>query len=186
MHTNKAKSHNNDYYFYLKRKIMKQFALSLFALLFLFNYCLCQSNFRGEINEQVWKPFTRSFNSGDEEGFKAVHSMEIIRVIRDDNSILGYDEYLKKQPDSIKAKWAGWKKNIELRFVQRIASNDKAFEVGFYKTISINKSTGETRTGYGKFYVLLRRENGTWKILMDADANENTNEAVFLTGMPME
>jgi hypothetical protein len=56
----------------------------------------------------------------------------------------------------------------ELRFIQRIASNDKAFEVGYYKTTSTNKSTGEARTGHGKFHFVLRRENGTWKILVDA------------------
>jgi hypothetical protein len=46
--------------------------------------------------------------------------------------------------------------------------------------------TGEKRTGYGKFHVLLRKENGTWKILMDADANEKTDEVVFMTGNPMD
>jgi len=34
--------------------------------------------------------------------------------------------------------------------------------------------------------VLLRKENGTWKILMDADANEKTDETVFLSAQPME
>ena len=48
------------------------------------------------------------------------------------------------------------------------------------KTNSIQKEI--TRTGYGKFHVLLRKENGTWKILMDADAND----AVFQNGKPME
>jgi hypothetical protein len=40
--------------------------------------------------------------------------------------------------------------------------------------------------GYGKFHVLPRKENGAWKILMDADDGENTNENIFLTGKPME
>jgi len=29
--------------------------------------------------------------------------------------------------------------------------------------------------------VLLRKEGGVWKILMDADANEKTDETVFLS-----
>jgi hypothetical protein len=107
-------------------------------------------------------------------------------VSQDVNQILGYDEYFKKIPDSEKAKWKDWKRNIELRFLQRIASGDKAFEVGYYKTSNINTATGEKRTGYGKFHVLLRKENGIWKILMDADANEKTDETVFMTGSPME
>ena len=97
-----------------------------------------------------------------------------------------YDEYFKNEPDSIRKIWSAWKKNIELRFIQRIASNGKAFEVGYYKTTSTNISTGISRSGYGKFHVLLRKENGIWKILMDADSHENTNEAVFMTGKPME
>jgi len=139
-----------------------------------------------EINEQVWKPFIKAFNNDDNEGFKAVHSKEVARVIQDDNRLLGYEEYFKNVPDSVKAKWANWKKNIELRFIQRIASSDKAFEVGYYKSTSTNVTTGEKRSSYGKFHVLLRKENGAWKILMDADAKEKTDESVFLSGKPME
>ena len=139
-----------------------------------------------EINEQVWKPFIKAFNNNDNEAFSAVHSKEMVRVSQDDNQIIGFAEYFKKVPDSVKAKWKDWKRNIELRFLQRIASADKAFEVGYYKSSSTNAVTGEKRTGYGKFHVLLRKENGAWKILMDADANEKTNETVFMTGKPME
>ena len=139
-----------------------------------------------EINEQVWKPFIKSFSSGDDEGFKVLHSKDVIRVIRDSKQIMGYEQYFKKVPDSIKTKWGNWKKHIELRFIQRIASNDKAFEVGYYKTTSTNVLTHENRTGYGKFHVLLRKENGVWKILMDADANEKTDENIFLTGESIE
>ena len=95
--------------------------------------------------------------------------------------MLGYVEYFQKIQDSFKAKWSNWKKNIELRFVQRIASNDKAVEVGYYKTKSTNVVSGEKRNGYGKFHVLLGKENGMWRVLMDADANEKTDEAVFLS-----
>jgi len=143
-------------------------------------------NLQKEINEQVWKPFIEAFNSGNDEAFSAVHSKEVTRVIQDDNRLMDYEQYFKKVPDSIKAKWKDWKKNIELRFIQRIASNDKAFEVGYYKSTSTNVMTSEKRIGYGKFHVLLRKENGRWKILMDADAHEKTDEAVFLTGKPME
>ncbi len=152
----------------------------------------CQPGFsqtdslQNEINEQVWKPFIKAFNNSDDEAFSAVHSKDIIRVVQDNNQVMGYDQYFKKIPDSTKAKWKDWKKNIELRFIQRIASKGKAFEVGYYKSTSTNIVSGEKRTGYGKFHVLLRKENGVWKILMDADANEKTDEVVFLSGKPME
>jgi len=165
---------------------MKRF---LWANLFLFfcNLAFSQTDsLQKEINEQIWKPFIKAFNAGDNESFSAVHSKDVIRVIQDDNQLMGYAEYFKKIPDSLKAKWGNWKKNIELRFIQRIASADKAFEVGYYKSSTTNIVTGEKRTGYGKFHVLLRKENGAWKILMDADAHEKTDEAVFMTAKPME
>ncbi len=164
--------------------------MKIFSWIILFSFCnitLAQnSNPQQEINEQVWKPFIRAFNSDDNEAFKSVHSKDVVRVIQDDNYLMDYNQYFQKIPDSTKAKWADWKKNIELRFLQRIASKDKAFEVGYYKTTSTNTVTGEKRTGFGKFHVLLRKEDGVWKILMDADAHEQTNEKIFLTGKPWE
>ncbi len=139
-----------------------------------------------QINDQVWKPFIQSFNNGDDDGFAAVHSKDVIRVIQDGKQILGYNQYFQKVPDSVKSKWGKKKKNIELRFIQRIAGNDKAFEVGYYKTTSTNLSTGKSFVSYGKFHVLLGKENGIWKILMDADASEGTTEAIFQTGRSME
>lgn len=154
---------------------MKTICVCLFLL-----FCSClYAQSTKEINQQVWLPFIESFSNGNDEGFSAVHSKEIIRVLQDSKQIWGYDQYFKKQPDSIKAKYAVWKKNIELRFLQRIDGNDKAFEIGYYKTSSKNTVTGESRISYGKFHVLLRKENGVWKILMDADAHENVNEKIF-------
>jgi ketosteroid isomerase-like protein len=138
-----------------------------------------------EINTQVWIPFIKSFSSGDDETFKSVHSKDVIRVMQDSKEIIGYDKYFKKVPDSIKAKWSDWKKSIELRFTQRIAGDDKAFEIGYYKTTSTNIKTGEKRTGIGRFHVLLRRENGVWKILMDADTAEGVLEENFNRASPM-
>ena len=138
-----------------------------------------------EINDQVWIPFIKSFGSGDDETFRSVHSKDIIRVMQDDNEIIGYDKYFKKVPDSIKAKWSEWKKSIELRFTQRIAGDDKAFEVGYYKSTSTNVKTGEQRTGIGRFHVLLRKENGVWKILLDADTAEGASEENFSMAKPM-
>jgi len=165
---------------------MKKIPGICLMLLFSITIFSQQNGFQKEINEQVWKPFITAFNNRDDDAFSAVHSKEVIRVSQDENRIFGYNEYFKKIPEREKARWKDWKRNIELRFVQRIASNDKAFEVGYYKTSNTNTVTGEKRTGYGKFHVLLRKENGTWKILMDADANEKTDEAVFMTAKPVD
>jgi len=152
---------------------------------------ICSANAQSDsiqrqINQQVWKPFIQTFNARDNEGFKAVHSKEVSRVLQDDKRILNADEYFKPVPDSIKARWAAYKNNLELRFTQRIATGDRAFEVGYYKSSSTNTNTGQTRTSYGKFHVLLRKENGIWKILMDADTRENADENAFNSAAAMD
>lgn len=139
-----------------------------------------------QINQQVWKPFIQAFNDLDTKGFMSVHSKEMTRVIQDGNLIYGYDRYSREmEQGNQNTKKTNQKRTLELRYVQRIAANDKAFEVGYYKFTSIQPD-GTTRNGYGKFHVLLRKENGTWKILMDADASEKTDETIFLSAKPME
>ena len=149
-----------------------------------FSYAQADS-LQQQINQYVWKPFIQSFNNLDTKGFMSVHSKDMTRVIQDGNTLYGYDTYYREtergNQSTIKA---NRKRTIELRFTQRIASGDKAFEVGYYKFTSIQPD-GTSRNGYGKFHVLLRKENGMWKILMDADASDKTDEASFQSAKAM-
>lgn len=121
----------------------------------------------------------------DTKGFMDVHSRNMTRVIQDGNAIYGYEQYSREnEQGDERAKKADRKRNIELRFIQRIARNDRAFEIGYYKTTNI-QGDGSSKSFYGKFHVLMQKEKGTWKILMDADTSEKTNEAVFLSAKPM-
>jgi ketosteroid isomerase-like protein len=109
---------------------MKRF-LYICILLLICHFSFSQTDsLQKQINEQVWKPFIKAINSGDNDALSVVHSKDVARVMQDDNRIIGHAEYFKKIPDSIKAKWKDWKSEIDLRFLQRIASPDKAFEVG--------------------------------------------------------
>jgi ketosteroid isomerase-like protein len=139
-----------------------------------------------QINNDVWKPFISAFDNLDTDAFMSVHSKEVTRVIQDNNMIFGYDRYYEESRKSDeRSRKNKSKRTIELRFIQRIAHNDRAFEVGYYKGTTTSQS-GSPRTYYGKFHVLMRKENGKWKILMDADASEKTDETVFMNAKPME
>jgi hypothetical protein len=155
--------------FYMKRNII------LAGILFFFltdkSVAQAQKSLQIEINQQVWKPFINGFSNNNKEVFRAVHSRDVIRVIQDDNTIWNYDQYFPDQYTGPTDTSARYKKSIELRFIQRIASVDKAFEAGYYKSTSISPD-GTTRTSYGKFNVVLRKENGVWKILVDADTSK--------------
>lgn len=142
---------------------------------------------RQEINDQVWKPFIQSFNDHDAKGFMAVHSKDVIRSPRDGKTVLGWDEYYQQmERGDQRAKSSGAKRMLELRFTERIAGKDKAVEVGIYKTTNISPD-GIARSFYGRFHVVLRKENEGWKILVDTDSSEggSISEKDFLAAAPL-
>ena len=148
--------------------------------------CAQSDSLQKQINADVWKPFIKSFEAYDTDAFMAVHSKEVARVIQDGNMIQNYEQYESdNRRNDTRSKESKRSRKIELRFIQRIAGNGKAFEVGYFKVSSV-ASNGETRNFYGKFHVLMRKESEKWKILMDADAASKTDEAGFNSARPME
>jgi hypothetical protein len=153
----------------------------IFAL-FIHLYSSAQ-NSNKEINEQVWKPFIRSFDQNDIHLFKSIHLPELIRV--QTNEMLNYETYMKGYTsmfEQMKQKNSHYA--IDLRFTRRVADSTRAFEEGYYKTTVMQNGT--ERTGYGKFSVVLLKKEGRWKILLDSDTNAGANEAVFMEAKPIE
>ncbi|HEY0653603.1 MAG TPA: hypothetical protein VGD65_10775 [Chryseosolibacter sp.] len=141
-----------------------------------------------EINEQVWKPFIKGFNENDTKTFMAVHSKDVVRSSRDAKEVLNWNQYFAQQERGDKADLAAKRKRtLELRFTERIASAAQAVEVGIYKTSYAN-ADGTTRSFFGRFHVVMRKEQGVWKILVDTDSSENNtiSENDFLAAAPME
>jgi ketosteroid isomerase-like protein len=141
-----------------------------------------------EINEQVWKPFITAFNNHDTKGFMALHSKDVVRSPRDGKEVLNWNMYFKQmEKGDQRALSSNMKRQLELRFTERISNPDQAIDVGVYKTTSI-KPDGTSRSGYGRFHVVLRKENGIWKILVDTDSSEGDTigEKEFLAASPLE
>ena len=165
--------------------------LSTVAFLFVCTSAMAQHD-QTDINNQVWKPFTKAIMTQDVAAFMAVHSKNVVRAELTDNQIQNYTEYLT----ALEKSWPGWKESIqknnsqytfELRFLQRISNGSMAYEVGYFKNESIN-AKGEKRMYFGKFQVALRKETGVWKILVDSDTNEGgtITEEMFLKAKPLE
>lgn len=145
-------------------------------------------NQQKEINEQVWKPFIKTFNEYDTKGFLDVHSKDVTRSSRNSKEVLNWEQYYQQQlKGDERSKQNGNKRTLELHFTERLANENQAIEVGIYKTTSIRKD-GLSRTFYGKFIVVLRKENGVWKILVDTDSSEGgtITEKEFLAAAAME
>ncbi|HNU86786.1 MAG TPA: hypothetical protein PKJ94_00745 [Ferruginibacter sp.] len=138
-----------------------------------------------EINEQVWKPFITHLVSGNKTAFSAVHSKRITRVEIDRGVLLDFEKYFPPADttSSIKKKKPDWV--FELRFDKRISNGVKAWESGYYKG-TVKEEGKNTRSYYGRFFVVLEKENGTWKILVDADTGKDANEENFSKAFAME
>lgn len=123
------------------------------------------------INRDVWQPFSEAFASGDVEKYINLHAADFLRV--GGRGILTKDQYAAQQRSSFKRmKERSVAVAIDFRLVERIVSRHHASERGIFRTIS-NKGKADEHSYYGKFHVLFRKENGTWKILMDYDSDES-------------
>lgn len=158
-------------------------------VLLLLNYsvALHAQSTQAEINSQVWKPFIQHFSDHNAVAFLALHSKDVVRSPRDAKTIWGYDEYLKNQSegDAYELK-NNLKRTLELRFTERIAKGDNAIEVGIYKTV-VTAPDGKQQIYFGRFHVVLKKINGTWKITVDTDYTENNTigEKDFLAAKSM-
>ncbi len=161
--------------------------ISSIVLLSLFVLPVFAQSTQNEINEQVWTPFIKAFSSGDTELFMSVHSKDLIRSGRESKEVLNWEQYYEqtKKGNENRAK-RQTQLSIELRFTERIGNERQAIDVGVYKTSYTNKD-GKVNSSYGRFHVVLRKENGKWKILVDTDSSEgNTiNEQSFLAASAM-
>ena len=139
------------------------------------------------VNNQVWKVFIEAYNTFDVERFMGVHSKEVVRSPRDGNEIFGYDEYYTRtEKSATRNRIHKGTRKIELRFLERITKNNLAYEVGVFK-VELIDANGHSKFSYGKFYVVLRKEEGQWKILVDSDSSENNTigEDDFQAAQPM-
>ena len=137
-----------------------------------------------EINEQVWKPFIAHFISGNKEGFRNVHSKRITRVEIDRGVVMDYEKYFPPLDPNSAMKKAG-NRLFELRFDKRVSNGTKAWESGFYRGGMLQEGK-EPRYYYGRFYVVLEKEEGIWKILLDADTHKDASEDNFKRAFAME
>lgn len=138
-----------------------------------------------EINEEVWKPFIAHFISGNKEGFRNVHSKRITWVEIDKERVLDYEKYFPPVNPSGKKPSPDFQRLFELRFDKRISDGTKAWESGYFKGTVI-RAGQDPSSYYGRFFVVLEKEEGVWKILVDADTAKEANGGNFSKASAME
>jgi ketosteroid isomerase-like protein len=142
-----------------------------------------------EINEQLWKPFLKASTEFDGDGFMALQSKDLIRISLDRKDIHGYAPYEEGIIPGFKRVKSEGKvsRTTEVRFTDRILSQDLAYETGYFKSRT-TLADGRLRISYTKFFFILRKENNAWRILVDSDSNEggSITEEMFLAAKPLE
>ncbi|MDX1407628.1 MAG: nuclear transport factor 2 family protein, partial [Saprospiraceae bacterium] len=105
----------------------------------------------------------------DAELFNALHTDDILRVSSMTGILVGeaYKNTMQRMLTGMKE--GGQQMLIDFRFEQRADQGDVAYEVGYYK---ITWSKGDdTSEFFGRFHVVLRKVDGTWKIAQDWDSS---------------
>jgi ketosteroid isomerase-like protein len=130
-----------------------------------------QASLLGEINSQVWVPFSAAYAAKDADVYLALHTPALVRV----SSGSGIST-LKEYGESVRAWWVeakskGQNFEISFRFTERVAKGDMASERGIYRLVSTNLD-GSRHESYGRFHVILRKQNGRWHLDVDYDSNE--------------
>ncbi|WP_436517691.1 DUF4440 domain-containing protein [Ekhidna sp. To15] len=140
---------------------MKQ---SFAAFFLLFSTLSFSQAVQKEIDEQIWIPFTKAWESNDGDAYNAIHSDNVWRI--NPGRLLVGDEYKKRNSDRMK----GQEKNsiIEFSFETRTENGPNAYEVGYYRIT--RASDGQQFVG--RFHVALQKIKGAWKITQDWDTDE--------------
>lgn len=150
---------------------MKKISLLLFCTFFVLALNAqdkTESSIEEQINQQVWEPFKKAYGSSDAELYNSIHTDDVLRVTP--WGIKQGDTYKKDNVESF-SRSSRAVRTIDFRFEHRIHSDSIAYEVGYYKVV-YKTDDGSSKESYGRFHVVLKKEDGQWKIAQDWDTND--------------
>jgi hypothetical protein len=139
------------------------------------------------IDTQVWSPMLRGSNQFDADLFLGVLSPDLVRVSIDRNEVYGIDRYTNEiRAGFMRARERGVRRSTTVRFLTRTQTNALARDTGIFRS-EVTLPGGETRLTYTAFEMILRKENGVWKLLVDQDTSRggSITERDFLAGRPL-
>lgn len=130
-------------------------------------------DFSKEIDEQLWESFVKSYNARDGKSHIKIHTEDVLRITR--NGIRKGKAYQDQILESYGRKGQA-KREIEFKHEHRIHALNIAYEVGYFKVSVFRKD--KTDEYYGRFSVVLKKEDGRWKIAQDWDVDEINGEKI--------
>ena len=134
------------------------------------------------IVKDVWQPFMESYRDLDIKKFKSIHAINLTRVSIDMNKIETGATYLNNIGGFFqRIKKMNRQVDIKFSIVSNATSENKVYQTGYYcfSSRGSNSESFQPR-GYAFFNIILIKENGVWKISMDADKKVQLNQDEFI------
>lgn len=120
-----------------------------------------------EIDQTVWKPFQKAFETLDGDALNATYANQVLRVTP--QGIDTKNAFKKRNAERFASnRKNGDKIHLDFWFDSRKTNETTSYEVGFYR-IGFTSKGGETQYSYGQFHIVLEKINGQWKITQDWD-----------------
>jgi len=121
--------------------------------------------YSAEIDAQVWKPIAASVANHDIAAMTRAYHPAAVLVTNDgtrpvSSALAGWG----KDMDAMRK--AGTQARVELRFDHRQDDSTTAFEGGAFKYTTTDKA-GKSESRYTRMEVLLTKEGGRWRTLME-------------------
>jgi hypothetical protein len=101
--------------------------------------------------------------------------------------LYGIDRYTSEiRAGFARARERGLRRMTTVRFLTRTQTNALARDTGIFRS-ELTLPGGERRLTYTAFEMILRKENGLWKLLVDQDTSRGGSiaERDFLAGRPL-
>ena len=118
-----------------------------------------------EIDQDVWGPFTKAWESNDGEAYNEVHTDNVWRI--NPGRLLVGEEYKNRNLERMKKQESN--RIIEFSFETRTTNGNNAYEVGYYRITDSSDSVPKYYVG--RFHVAIKKQNGVWKISQDWDTD---------------
>ncbi len=127
-----------------------------------------ETHWQQQIDEQVWAPFVKAYETFDGPAFNALYADKVLRVTPD-----GIDTEGRFKADNL-TRFAHRKNSnltteLDFWFEHRQTIADTSYEVGYFRIRSTNDS--DTNTFYGQFHIVVEKITGKWLITQDWDSD---------------
>ena len=140
-----------------------------------------------EIDHTVWRAFQKAFEELDGDALNAVYAEDVLRITPEGVDTTGdFKASNRTRFDANRER--GDTISLDFWLDSRQTTTDVSYNVGFYR-VGITDSVGDNNHFYGQFHIVLKRIDGSWKIVQDWDTGTVGGESItaehFSRGEPV-